>query len=133
VWIELPVRLDLGKSFLAQQLRELPVHQLDTLLQLRLLVLLRGLERPPEVVEHGEELLDEPLVRTRGEVGLVARRPLAVVLELRGDALQLVQVFVALGCEGLEPLLETLLRLLRRGLTLVRHYERLASSSSMTS
>ena len=37
------------------------MHERDTVLELRLLVLGRGLERPLEVVEHGQQLLDQPL------------------------------------------------------------------------
>ena len=48
----------------------------------------RRLERPLEVVEHGQELLDEPLVGARDEALLVARGPLAVVVEVGGEALQ---------------------------------------------
>ena len=43
------------------------MDEADAVLELRLLVLRRGLERPLEVVEHREELLDEPLVRARDQ------------------------------------------------------------------
>ena len=51
------------------------MHERDAFLELRLLVLRRGLERPLEVVQHGQQLLDEPLVGARDQRLLVARRP----------------------------------------------------------
>ena len=57
---------------------------------------LGGLERPLQVVEHGQELADEPLVRVRDEPLLLAGGALAVVLEVRLHALQEVEVLVSL-------------------------------------
>jgi hypothetical protein len=106
----------------------------DALLELRLLVRLGGLERALEVVEHGQELLHEPLVGSRNQARLVTRGPLAEVLELRLDALEGVDELVALLPERLE-LVDGLLRALLDFVStnLVSHYEVLASSSSMTS
>ena len=103
--------------------------ELDALVELRLLVLAGRDERPLEVVEDGEHRLHQPLVGARDQALLVTRRPLAVVVELGRDALQLVEVLVPLGLDRGEPLLDLAapLLLLRRGL-LVGH-EGLASSS----
>src|SRR5262249_26087228 len=78
------------------QVRERAVHERDALLELRLLVLARVVERALEVVEHRHELLDEPLVGARGQLLLVARHPLAVVVELGLQPLQGIEVVVAL-------------------------------------
>ncbi len=68
-------------------------------------------------------------MRARDQRLLVARGPLAVVLELRLKALEPVDELVALGGE-----LVGLLELLFLGvLDLLVHYEVFASSSSMTS
>src|SRR5205085_11861725 len=82
--------------FVCEQAGERAVHETDAFLELRLLVLGRGLERALEIVEHGHELLDEPLVGARGQLLLVARHPLAVVVELGLQALQRIEVVVAL-------------------------------------
>ena len=98
-------------------------------------MLLRRVERPLEVVEHRQELLHEPLVGARDQALLVARGPLAVVVELGGDALQVVEVLVALSLEEREALLELgdgLLDLVGAGLLLGGHQDCFASSS-MTS
>src|SRR4029450_8699175 len=113
-----PVRLE--------RARELALQEPNALLQLRLLVLLRGRERPLEVVEDGQQLLHEPLVGPRDQALLVARDPLAVVLELGSDPLEVVQVLFALGCERRYLLLEGRPPSLS---TLVGH-EVLASSST---
>jgi hypothetical protein len=122
VRVEDAVRLDLGEPLARERVRELAVHEPDALLELRLLVLLGRSKRPLEVVEHGQQLLDEPLVGPRDQALLVAQDPLAVVLELGRDPLEVVQVLVALGLERRHLLLE-------RELTLLGH-EVLASSST---
>ena len=104
------------------------MDEAHAVLERRLLVLLGRLERATEVVEHRQELLHEPLVRARDERLLVARGPLAEVLELRLQALEPVDELVALGDE-----LVGLLDLLFLVLDLFVHYEVFASSSSMTS
>ena len=53
-------------------------------------------ERALEVVEDRDELLHEPLVGARGQLLLVARHPLAVVVELGLQALERVEILVAL-------------------------------------
>ena len=106
VRVELPVGVDLYEALLGERVPELAVRRVDALLELRLLVLLGGVERALEVVEHGQELLDEPLVGARDQALLVARGPLAVVVEVGGDALEVVQVLVPLRLERAEPLLE---------------------------
>ncbi len=68
----------------------------DALLELRFLVCRGELERTLEVVEDRDELLDEPLVGARGQLLLVARHPLAVVVELGLQPLERVEVLVAL-------------------------------------
>ena len=87
---------DLLEALLAQRVRERAVHEANALLELRLLVLVRGHERPLEVVEHGQELLDEPLGGTRDQALLVARGALAVVVELGREALEVVEVLLGL-------------------------------------
>ena len=63
-----------------------------------------GLERPLEIVEHRQELLDQPLVGARDQALLVARHPLAVVVELGREPLQVVEMRVALPLDLDEPL-----------------------------
>jgi hypothetical protein len=128
--IELPVGRDLLESLLAEDVGEGARHQGDTLFQLRLLVRLGSLERPLEVVEYRQELFHQPLVGTRDQALLVARGPLAVVLELRLDALERVHELVPLLLERFE-LADFLLDL--GVLDLFGHYDVFASSSSMTS
>ena len=104
-----PSGLDLLEPLAAEQVGERPVHERDALLELRLLVLLGRLERPLEVVQDREQVLDEPLRGAGGRQLLVARDPLAVVVELRREPAQVVQVLVALasaasaGLGGLHP------------------------------
>ncbi len=43
------------------------------------------LERALEVVEHGQQLVQEPLVRALGQLGVLARDALAVVVEVGGE------------------------------------------------
>ena len=69
-----------------EQRGERAVDELDAFLELRLLVLGGRLERPLEVVEHGQELVHEPLVRARRQLGVLARDPLAVVVEVGREA-----------------------------------------------
>src|SRR5215208_2273670 len=90
-------------------------------------MLLGGGERPLEVVEHRQELVHQPLVGPRDQALLVARNPLAVVLELGRDPLEVVQVLVALGFQRGDLVLR--LGLDRRVLCF-GHYEVLASSST---
>ena len=59
-------------------------------------------QRELEVVEHGEQLLDETLVRPFDERGLVAQHALLVVRELGLHALQVADETVALGSQLLE-------------------------------
>src|SRR5215218_5443560 len=108
------------------------MHEPNTVLQLGLLVLLRSAERPLEVVEHGQELLDQPLVGARDQALLIARRPLAVVVELGLDPLERVDQLLVLGPQSF-GLVELLLDELFAVLDLLRHYEVFASSSSTTS
>src|SRR5437763_17073237 len=101
------------------------LHAFD---QLRLLVLGGRDERPLEVIEDRQQVLDKTFVRKRDEVGPLACSALAEVVEVRRDALQLV-------LESGEALV--LAALLGRGLLglrlldarLVRHYDVFASSS----
>ena len=50
------VGLDLDEALARERVGERAVDEPDALLELRLLVLGRGLERPLEVVEHRQEL-----------------------------------------------------------------------------
>ena len=97
VRIELPVRLDLLEPLVPERVAKLPVHELDAFLELRLLVLGRRDERTLEIVEHRQQLLDEPLCRLLGPLALQAGLTLAVVVELRLQALETVEVLVALA------------------------------------
>ena len=72
------------------------LDELYALDELRLLVPLGSLERPLEVVEDRQELAHEPFVRMRDETLLLTNGALAVVLEVRLDALGEVEVLVAL-------------------------------------
>src|SRR5207248_10781224 len=101
-----------------------------TVLEPRFLVSGRGLERTCQVVEHGQQLLHEPLVRALAQCGRITCAALAVVVELRREPLQPVEQFVSFSLESLD--VEALLRLLCY--LLVGHYAFGAScSSSMTS
>jgi hypothetical protein len=98
-----------------------------------------GIERTAEVVEDRQQLLHEPLVRTREHRRLLARAALAEVVELRREPLQPVEQLVALGLEGgnvnraalLDLRLFSLSLLLRY--LLVRHALGASCSSSITS
>ena len=96
VGIERPVRLDLAQPFLLERLPKRLLDELDAVDERGLLVALGGLKRALEVVEHGKELPDEPLVGVRDQAFLVARRPLAVVLEVRLRSLEEIEVLVPL-------------------------------------
>src|SRR5581483_358433 len=96
VRVERPVRRDLDEALLRERVGEGAIHEPHTFLELCLLVLGGGLERALEIVEHGQELLHEPLGRTADEVGLVACDPLLVVLELGLETLERVEILVAL-------------------------------------
>ena len=101
VWVELALGLDLGQALARQRLGQGAMHEPNAVLELRLLVLLGSAERPLEVVEDGQELLDQPLVGARDQALLIARRPLAVVVELGLDALERVDQLLVLGPQGL--------------------------------
>ncbi len=100
--VELPVGLDLREALLGQQIRQGAMHQPHPFLELRLFVLRRRLERAAEVVEDGNQLLDEALVRALAERRLLAGAALAEVVELRREPLQAVEELVALGLESLD-------------------------------
>src|SRR5204862_4093975 len=116
---------------------------------LRLLMLRGRLECSLEIVEYRQQLLHQPLVGARGLTLLVARHPLAVVLELGCDPLEIGQVLVPFALDLREQLIQFggrggrlpyLFGFFSQGPVLtgpclptrLRHYERLASSS-MTS
>ncbi len=101
VGVELALGLDLGQALARQRLGQGAVHEPNAVLQLRLLVLLGSAERPLQVVEDGQELLDQPLVGARDQALLIARRPLAVVVELGLDALERVDQLLVLGPQRL--------------------------------
>ena len=101
VGVELALGLDLGQALARQRLGQGAVHEPNAVLQLGLLVLLGSAERPLQVVEDGQELLDQPLVGARDQALLIARRPLAVVVELGLDPLERVDQLLVLGPQGL--------------------------------
>ena len=86
--------------------RERAVDETHTLLELRLLMLLGRRECALEVVEDRDQRLHEPLVGPRDQALLVARGPLAVVLEVGRDALGRGEVLLRPGLSLREPLLE---------------------------
>jgi hypothetical protein len=90
VGVEVAVRLDLREALLGESLLERSVDEADSILNASAFRITRvgdGFERPLEIVEHWEELLYETLVGARGQALLVARYPLAVVLEFGRDPL----------------------------------------------
>ncbi len=99
VRVEPPVRLDLRQALALERLGEIAMDEPYAFLQLRLFVLLRRLKRPLQVVEHGQQLFDQPLVGPRDQALLVTRGPLAVVVEVGRDALEIGEVGVALGLQ----------------------------------
>src|SRR5207247_678676 len=106
------------ETLLLQEIRERAMHEPDTVLELRLLVIRRGLERAPEIVEDRDQLLHQPLARTFGEGRLLARIPLAEVVELRREPLQAVEELIAVSLESVD--VDALLRLLSH-LRLISH------------
>src|SRR5207237_9536094 len=122
-------RCDALQALLPQRLGERAMDKPHPLLELGLFVLLGRFEGALEVVEDGQQLLHERLRRPGRERLLVARGPLAVVVELGLQALERVEVLVALALERLDPLvrLPELVLLWR----LLRHST--LSASSMTS
>ena len=128
--VERAVRLDLDEALLRERVRERAVHETHPLLELCLLMLGGRLERALEVVQHRQELLHEPLGRTRDEVRLVARDALAVVLELGLQTLERVEILVALPRQLLD--LVDLRRLLLDASLFdgLAHYDVFASSST---
>ena len=155
VRVERPVGRDLLHALGGEHAGEGVLRHADALEHLRLLVVLGGIERALEVVEHGQELGDEPLARAGVQLCLLARDPLAVVVEVRRDPAQVVDHLLVLALGVLEPreqLVGVRARLgegsLVRGrraelavpvlrhdlvLALARHDVFAASSSSMTS
>ena len=100
--VEPSLGLDLRKTFLGKQIVERAVHEPDSVLELRLLVIRGGLERPPEIVEDRDQLLDEPLVGALGKRRLLARIALAEVVELRGEPLEPIEKRIAFSLESLD-------------------------------
>ena len=78
------------------------MDELDSVLELRLLMALDGLERAFQVVEDRQELLDDPLAGPRDQTLLIARGPLAVVVEVGLEALERVDQFLVLVPKRLE-------------------------------
>src|SRR5207253_5190808 len=95
-------RLDLRQPLLRQQLGERAMNEANPLLQLHLFTFGRSLERATEVVEDGDELLHEPLVRPLREGCLLTRVSLAEVVELRCEPLQAVEQLVAISLERVD-------------------------------
>ena len=86
VRVELPVGLDELDAVPLEERCEGAVDETHTFFELRLLVLLGSGERPLEVVDHRQELDEQPRVRKRDVLLSLARDPLLVVLEVGGEA-----------------------------------------------
>ena len=133
VRVERALGLDLGEAVPLDEAEQRAVDEPDALLQLRLLVLGGGLERPLEVVEHGQELVQEPLVRAAGQLDLLARDALAVVVEVGGEAeIGLVRSRGGSSAAGSSTISSCSSSSIRRLEGLVGH-DVFASSSSITS
>ena len=102
VRVELAVRRDRRETLALEELLELAVDELDAFFELRLLVRVGGLERPLQIVEHRQKLLHDPLAGPRDQAFLVARGPLAVVVEVGLDPLERVDQLLVLGAQRLE-------------------------------
>jgi hypothetical protein len=102
VRIEDPLRHDLLHALRDEGIGKRRARHLDALDDLGLLVVLCGIERALEVVEHGQQLGDEPLGCTRREGLLVADGPLAVVVEVRREPLQGREILVPLALDRRE-------------------------------
>ena len=107
---------DLLEAAAAQQVDQLLAHQLHALGHLRLLVMLGGVERPLQVVEHGQQLGHQRLGGAGGLGLSVAGDPLAVVVEVGRDAAQVGQVLVGRAPGLLELGLDHLGHVRARGL-----------------
>src|SRR5262245_65872149 len=81
------------------------MNQPYSFLELRFLMLLGRLERSLEVVHDRQQLLDESLGGPSRESLLLAGGALAVVLELRREPLEFVQVRLCIGLRGRAQLL----------------------------
>ena len=75
----------------------------DALEHLGLLVVLGGVERALEVVEHGQELRDDALARAGEDLRLLPGDPLAVVVEVGRDAAQVVHRLLVVALRVLQP------------------------------
>src|SRR5262249_10255014 len=109
------------EAFLRERLRQRTVNEAHTFLDVAFVR-----DRALEVVEHRHELLDQPLVGARGQLLLVARNPLAVVVELGLQPLQRVEILVAL-LRGVGERVHDLLDVVKR---LVGHYSSTTSYSA---
>ena len=76
----------------------------DALADLLGLVVVERVDGQLEVVEHRQQVEDQPLVGRQGLLLALADLPLAVVVEVGGDALQELLVRIALGRDALELL-----------------------------
>src|SRR4026209_1510091 len=97
--VELALCIDLLEALLLQQVGKRAMHKPDTVLELRLFVIRRSLQCTSEIVEDRDQLLHAPLARTLGERRLLARVPLAEVVELRSEPLQAVEELIAVSLE----------------------------------
>ena len=78
------------------------MDELDAFLELRLLVPLGGLQRALQVVEDRQQLFHDPLACPRDQALLIARGPLAVVVEVGLQALEGVDQLLVLVPERIE-------------------------------
>src|SRR5712692_5608603 len=100
--VELPIRLDLLEALLLQEIGERAMYEPNTVLELRLFMIRRRLERAAEIVEDRDQFLHKPLVRALGERRLLARVALAEVVELRSEPLQAIEELIAVSLESVD-------------------------------
>ena len=86
-----------------EQAAQRAVHERDALGDVLLVVHLEGVHRTLEVVEHGQQIADQPLARPLGQALLLARDALLVVVELGRHAAHAVEIAVAVGLRLGEP------------------------------
>ena len=118
VRVERPHGVDLLDTLRGEQARERVLRHADALEHLRVLVVLGRVERALEVVEHGQELDDDPLAGAREELRLLSHHALAVVVEVGCDPTQVVEVLVPLPLGVLQPRKQLVLRCRRASLRL---------------
>ena len=94
---QLARRVELGDALALEQRPERAMHQRDAIGDRLVLGRLEGAERTLEVVEHGQEIVEQPLGGPLAELLVLARHALLVVVELGGEPPQLVEVLIAIA------------------------------------